>query len=106
MRRLLAIRDSRFANNRFDMPDLHAPLGARNTERVPPRLPENATKKMEAANIVDLIRQATTLGLAVHAAQPKGTAAGTAKGTANGASKRDKPSSAVNNGTEYDCAFE
>jgi FixJ family two-component response regulator len=63
---------------------------------------KNAMEKMEAANIVDLIRQATTLGLAVHAAQPEGTA----KGTANGASNRDKPSSAVSNGTEYDCAFE
>lgn len=63
---------------------------------------KNAMEKMEAANIVDLIRQATTLGLAVHAAQPEGMA----NGTANGASNRDKPSSAVSNGTEYDCTFE
>jgi FixJ family two-component response regulator len=59
---------------------------------------KNAMEKMEAANVVDLIRQATTLGLPVHTAQPKGTPEPT--------QNRDTPSPAVNNGKEFDCAFE
>lgn len=59
---------------------------------------KNAMEKMEAANVVDLIRQAATLGLPVHTAQPKGTP--------EPAQNRDRPAPAVNNGKEYDCAFD
>jgi FixJ family two-component response regulator len=55
---------------------------------------KNTMEKMGAANVVDLIRQAMTLGLPIHTALPKGTPG------------RDRPSCAVGYGKEYDCALE